>query len=276
MIDKIGPATGATVDGAGSSPNDALSDTPAGAGRTELYELHPLADVFPLMEGEAFDALVADINQYGLREPIWLYEKKILDGRNRYRACSKVGINPEVRYFSGTRAEAMAFVISANIHRRHLTFEEKQDLIATLIKADPAKSDRQIAKIAKVSPTSVGKERKKVEQKDDVSTVDTRKDTKGRRQPASKTRKTNVSKIGTSKAQPTPLAAAIANQQIENVLKHADFSAQDYPQISTPDVVATAVTTIAATLKSFPPDRWRVICDAAIASLQQQPAGALQ
>ena len=45
---------------------------------------------------------------------------------------------------SGT--DPYAFVISANIYRRHLTAEQKRDLIAKLLKADPSKSDRQIGR----------------------------------------------------------------------------------------------------------------------------------
>ena len=93
------------------------------------------------------------------------------------------------------------FVVAVNIRRRHLTAEQKHDLVKKLIKADPAKSDRQIAKLVDASPTTVGTDRKALEATGDVSKLDTRTDSKGRHQPASKT-KTAAVKSAKTKSKP--------------------------------------------------------------------------
>lgn len=79
---------------------------------------HPLAEIFPLMEGAAFDELVADIRTHGLLEPIVLLDEKILDGRNRFWACEAAGIEPEFERFTGDNP--LDFVVSLNLKRRYL------------------------------------------------------------------------------------------------------------------------------------------------------------
>ena len=78
------------------------------------YPFHPIAAIFPLLEGDELNALAADIKDNGLREPCWLYEGKILDGRNRKTACTLAGVDPTFREFTGDRLAAIRFVWSMN------------------------------------------------------------------------------------------------------------------------------------------------------------------
>lgn len=78
-----------------------------------------IANLFPLMTGADFDGLVEDIRKHGLRDPIIRYQGEILDGRNRYLACGKAGVKPRFVEWEGN-GSVVAFVVSVNLHRRHL------------------------------------------------------------------------------------------------------------------------------------------------------------
>jgi ParB-like chromosome segregation protein Spo0J len=93
---------------------------------------HDLADLFPLLDDDDLQRLADDIRENGLRESIWLYQGKILDGRNRYRACQIVGVEPSFDEFSGNDSEALKLVISLNLHRRHLTISQRAMVAAAL------------------------------------------------------------------------------------------------------------------------------------------------
>jgi hypothetical protein len=156
-------------------------------------EFHPLAELFPLMEGAEFDELVADVKKNALRYKITLYEGKILDGRNRYRAMLAAGDTPTKAHFLEYKPilpsdTPLSYVITANLHRRHLTTEQKREIIAKLLKAQPEKSDRQIGKQIGAHHTTVGTVRKAEEARGEISHVETHTDTKGRAQPARKAR----------------------------------------------------------------------------------------
>lgn len=86
---------------------------------SQQLEFHPLAEVLPLIEGEEFNQLVTSIKERGLLDPIILFEGKILDGRNRYRACLEAGVKPKTIKFNG--AFPILFVMDHNLHRRNLT-----------------------------------------------------------------------------------------------------------------------------------------------------------
>jgi DNA-binding transcriptional regulator YdaS (Cro superfamily) len=90
-------------------------------------EDHPLAAIFPLMGDADLAALGADIDANGLRDAVWLFEGKILDGRNRYRACTARDIDHRVEHYKGK--DPLGFVLSKNLHRRHLT-ESQRAMVA--------------------------------------------------------------------------------------------------------------------------------------------------
>lgn len=93
------------------------------------YELHPLCTLFPRVTGAEFDGLVADIKAHGLRQPIVLHGGMILDGGNRYRACVEAGVEPVFQEFQGD--SLVSFVLSANLHRRHLSAGQQAAIVAS-------------------------------------------------------------------------------------------------------------------------------------------------
>jgi N6-adenosine-specific RNA methylase IME4 len=87
------------------------------------YTPHPIADIFPMISGKEFVDLKADIKANGCHEPVVLYEGRILDGRNRFKACQEVGVEPKFIEYQGS--DPIGFVISLNLHRRHLSSDQR-------------------------------------------------------------------------------------------------------------------------------------------------------
>lgn len=92
---------------------------------------HPLAGIFPLMAQSELDELATDIKARGQRAPITTYEGKILDGRNRHRACLIAKAEPKFREFKNGE-DPLSFILSANLHRRHLTTGQRAMVAAEI------------------------------------------------------------------------------------------------------------------------------------------------
>jgi ParB-like chromosome segregation protein Spo0J len=129
------------------------------------YIAHPLANMFPMIEGQEFENLKASIAKSGILEPIRLFQGLILDGRNRYtagKACGHQFTAKDFKEWIGTVEEAEAWVLETNLHRRHLTAKQKQEMVRARIKKCPSMSNRQIAKQLGVSHTMVADERERI------------------------------------------------------------------------------------------------------------------
>lgn len=113
---------------------------------------HKYADLFPMIDGAAFDALIADIREHGQRETITLFDGQILDGRNRWKACVAAGLKPDTTTFHGTEAEALALVISSNLHRRHLDESQRAMVGARIANMNEGRPRKDTASIEAVSP----------------------------------------------------------------------------------------------------------------------------
>jgi hypothetical protein len=203
-------------------------------------KVHPAADLFPMMSDAELKELGEDIKKNGLEQPLVFWESEsdyfLLDGRNRLDAMEVVGLDVfqmigkhyakwgfkidalsnAVRVLNKYESSCLAkkeewrqadpyeFVVSANVHRRHLNGEQKRELIAKLLKATPEKSNRQIAEATKTDKNTVKAVRSKMERTGEIHQLGATvgKDGKRRKAPAAKPAKTSAA----SKPVPAPAA----------------------------------------------------------------------
>ena len=86
----------------------------------EIKGIHPAADLFPMVEGDEFRELCADVKERGLAQPITIWtDGTLLDGRNRLMACFETNQEVLIDEYLGT--DPVQFSLSANLHRRHLS-----------------------------------------------------------------------------------------------------------------------------------------------------------
>lgn len=139
---------------------------------------HLAAQIFPMMSSDELTGLLHSIKTDGFQaeHPIVLLDGKILDGRSRHAACrslAKSGIEVApifVEFDAG--ADAMAFVLRENLHRRHLTREDYRRLIVERLKTTPERSNTAIARELKVDPHTVIAAREKLEKDGTIPKVE--------------------------------------------------------------------------------------------------------
>lgn len=125
---------------------------------------HAYADMFPLMEGEPFDDLCKSLEENGQVNDIVLLDGKILDGRNRYNGCLKVGLTPVTRDYEGS--DPLSYVWAQNGQRRHLTASQLGTIgaeIALMLRKEAEKTGEPVGDTAAVAAEQVGASPRQVE-----------------------------------------------------------------------------------------------------------------
>lgn len=120
-------------------------------------EIHPVADLFPMMTGDELDDLAADIKANGLIHPIVLDDSgALIDGRNRHEGCRRAEVQPTFTRMNGR--DPVAFILSSNIARRHLKKGQQALMVMIALKEKcnqgSAKQNGKSATVALVDASS--------------------------------------------------------------------------------------------------------------------------
>lgn len=115
---------------------------------------HPVADLFPMLTDDELTEMAEDIKQRGLLHPIVRdSEGRILDGRNRYDACGRAGVEPTFETYDGD--DPAGYALAVNITRRHLTKSQQAMIAARARDHVFSKNMRDIAAENKISPSRI-------------------------------------------------------------------------------------------------------------------------
>lgn len=93
---------------------------------------HELASFLPELDSDDLKSLAEDIKTHGQREEIVMLDGQILDGRNRFAACKIAGVEPKFRDLKKSEGDPIAFVISENLKRRHLSDKQRATIAGEL------------------------------------------------------------------------------------------------------------------------------------------------
>ncbi|MFL5330467.1 MAG: ParB N-terminal domain-containing protein [Gemmataceae bacterium] len=160
-------------------------------GRMKFFLKHDT--LLPKLPEAEFVELLADIEQRGIEVPIIVTpEGIVIDGHHRLRAAKKLGLRkiPKVVLTGLSSKEQKARAIAVNFHRRQLTMQQKKELIAELLRANPERADRDVADAVNGSPKTVKKLRARLVDGGEIPHLTLRTDRRGRKQPARKPSRT--------------------------------------------------------------------------------------
>jgi len=129
------------------------------------YLFHELSDIIPVPSQEDYDNLKSSIQNLGFKAEmgsIWLLDGKILQGRQRYKACLELNIEPKFKEFSEEYPDKVKdnkfitkWICAQDLSRRQLSDEDKYTLMRRL--QDKGWTQEDIAEELKISRATVNR-----------------------------------------------------------------------------------------------------------------------
>ena len=145
-----------------------------------------LYQFLPRLSDDEYTSLEKSIREHGIQVPIVVDENgSVIDGHHRKEIADRLGVpcpRNTARDLDETGKRTLA--CSLNLDRRHLNREQKREVIAKSLMADPQLSNRQHAERVGASHPTVAAIRADLEDSGDVEKLSTVTDSLGRRQPA--------------------------------------------------------------------------------------------
>ena len=223
-----------------SSDPRSKKETPRSLWR-QLIKVHPAAELFPMMSDDELILLGRDIAKHGLREHLVLWtpyqsedfsynssDEYLLDGRNRLEAIERViadqkeceakllhalqvhwayrpdSMGGAIRLFGNV--DPYQFTISLNLRRRQLTRSQQRDLLERILKANPERSNRDIASLARVSDKTVTATRGRLEATAEIPQLEKTTGADGKARPTRRKSNRQPLKAKTSSGQLSQIA----------------------------------------------------------------------
>jgi ParB-like chromosome segregation protein Spo0J len=123
------------------------------------YQPHPAAELFPMMPDDQYESFKEDVRQNGFQQDITLYKGQILDGRNRYKAAVELDMLddlPICEIDHDFEFDPFQWVISRNLHRRHLT-ESQRGMVAARLANIKHGENQHTLEDGPIGPSSIKK-----------------------------------------------------------------------------------------------------------------------
>ena len=122
---------------------------------TRRYKAHTEANIFPMMSDKELKSLAQSISDHGQAVPIEIFEGKIIDGRNRCKACRIAGVEPQFVDVTERLAgcDKFDYVFDKNDERRHLTTAQRATAAAKYSQLKKVKKTAKVAQNKGKAPT---------------------------------------------------------------------------------------------------------------------------